>query len=116
MFFGVFVFDLIGSFLKELFSLNWTGESSSEKKYSLATDLSRAPILVDLIHSLYNFAWRTVNKHGKKNVLRVWLEIEWDRTLIKIQNKTITRKMHEKKILNTPFYFIVFNSITSKKH
>ena len=36
--------------------MNFSGESASKVKYNLVMDLSRAPVLVDAIHSLQNFS------------------------------------------------------------
>ena len=45
--------------------MKFNGKSSSQVKYNLVTNILRAPVLVDLIHSLQNFAWITINNRRK---------------------------------------------------
>ena len=67
---------------EEKYFMSFSNEFAPEIKYDLAMDLSRAPVLVDLSHSLGNFAWITTNNRWtKKCDLHNISWLEWNKTM-----------------------------------
>ena len=58
---------------EEKYFMGFSNEFAPEIKYDLAMDLSRAPVLVDLSHSLGNFAWITTNNRWTKKVFAIYI-------------------------------------------